>query len=273
MLKAINSNGDAVLSFELEKSNTETYYCPHCGAELIFKNDLINIAHFSHRAKNSCSYGIGESVEHMLMKMNFYRMFKTRFPKSNIIIEDNSFYSRRADISIKGKYKNVVVEFQASKISLKEMLDRTLDYNEEGFYVLWIFHIGRTKKEGFFDQPHGYGRMPIELVYLNSIDCLHVMDDKGVIKKADLVKKWRTESFYLCNFKNIPVTKFNFNNIGDTRYSTTCSAEEITRKFLKLNLVSLGYQSEFHNEIYGFDNLFKKFTEDERKMIKEKFVG
>ncbi|MFX1591001.1 MAG: competence protein CoiA family protein, partial [Promethearchaeota archaeon] len=36
--------------------------------------------------------------------------------------------------------KEVVIEVQNSKISVKELKNRTKDYNEKGIYVLWILH-------------------------------------------------------------------------------------------------------------------------------------
>jgi hypothetical protein len=51
------------------------------------------------------------------------------------------FDKRFADVYFKYKDgKEVVVEIQNSQISVKEVIQRTRDYNKQGAYVLWILH-------------------------------------------------------------------------------------------------------------------------------------
>jgi len=51
------------------------------------------------------------------------------------------FQNRRADVYFKFRDgKEIVVEIQNSRISVKEIIDRTLDYNKKGMYVLWLLN-------------------------------------------------------------------------------------------------------------------------------------
>jgi competence CoiA-like predicted nuclease len=51
------------------------------------------------------------------------------------------FGNRFADIYLKlDNCKEIVIEVQNSKISVKELKNRTKDYNDKGIYVLWILH-------------------------------------------------------------------------------------------------------------------------------------
>ncbi len=51
------------------------------------------------------------------------------------------FGNRFADIYLKlNNGKKIVIEVQNSKISVKELKNRTKDYNDKGIYVLWILH-------------------------------------------------------------------------------------------------------------------------------------
>lgn len=196
MLKAIDEFGNQLHSFDLFEKPKGKIMCPECGSQVIFKNGSLKVAHFAHKPSSDCYYGTGESEAHMLMKKNFYEKLKTRYPKINATIEDGSFNGRRADLSIKGKNKNVVVEFQASKITTKEIIERTIDYNIQGFYVLWIFHISRLKSERFFEK--GERRMAEELRSLEKKGLLQVMTNDSEIRKVKFVGGRGTKTMRRC---------------------------------------------------------------------------
>ena len=64
---------------------------------------------------------------------------------SNNNVVDSStekyFKTRRADIFFKlSDGKKIVIEIQHSKITTKEISDRTHEYNQQGMFVLWILH-------------------------------------------------------------------------------------------------------------------------------------
>ena len=61
----------------------------------------------------------------------------------NIIVKslEKYFGNRFADIYLKlNNGKEIVIEVQNSKISVKELKKRTKDYNDKGVYVLWVLH-------------------------------------------------------------------------------------------------------------------------------------
>lgn len=82
-----------------------------------------------------------ESFHHKAIKRLF---FKYICNKNNEIIEkslEKYIGNRRADVYFKLKTgKEIVIEVQSSKITIKEIIERTEQYNSAGIYVLWILH-------------------------------------------------------------------------------------------------------------------------------------
>lgn len=211
MLKAADKSGQLFYSFELTERPKVSLVCPECGSPVIFKNGALKVAHFAHKPNSDCFYGTGESEAHMLMKKNFYEMMKRKYPRAEVVIEDNSFKRRRADISIKGKDRNVVVEFQVSKITSEEIIRRTKDYNRQGCYVLWIFHISRLKCEKFFEK--GRKRMAEEIRMMESLGLLQVMTDGAHIRKAKLLKDLSTKTMRKCVWEKQTELHFMFDEV------------------------------------------------------------
>lgn len=82
-----------------------------------------------------------ESFYHKAIKELIYKFVSQ---KNYNVIEGTTekyFGKRRADIFFKLRGgKKVVVEVQHSRISIKELKERTEEYNKQGIYVLWILH-------------------------------------------------------------------------------------------------------------------------------------
>ncbi|KKL88421.1 hypothetical protein LCGC14_1924850, partial [marine sediment metagenome] len=82
-----------------------------------------------------------ESLYHKAIKQ---LIFKSATEKNNPIIEkslEKHFGNRRADVYFKLKSgEEIVVEVQNSKITVKEIKQRTEDYNKKNIFVLWILH-------------------------------------------------------------------------------------------------------------------------------------
>lgn len=82
-----------------------------------------------------------ESLYHKAIKQ---LVFKVISEKDGRIIErslEKCFNNRRADVFFKYKDgRQVVVEVQHSKISVKEIIKRTREYNRLNTHVLWILH-------------------------------------------------------------------------------------------------------------------------------------
>jgi hypothetical protein len=82
-----------------------------------------------------------ESFSHKAIKQLILKYMAKN--DSNIIKSslEKYFQNRRADVYFKFRDgKEVVVEIQNSRISVKEIIDRTLDYNKKGMYVLWLLN-------------------------------------------------------------------------------------------------------------------------------------
>jgi hypothetical protein len=75
------------------------------------------------------------------MKEEVIRFFQS-YPMQ---IEVQAIPNRRADVLLTMDDKKIAIECQVSPMTVGEWEERTRDYNRNGIYVLWIFHIKRVK--------------------------------------------------------------------------------------------------------------------------------
>jgi hypothetical protein len=134
------------------------------------------------------------------MKEKIFKIIKEQHPALSIELEKNLIPNRRADIVLQGK-KTVVVECQVSPMTIREIKERTEDYNNMGYHVLWIYHLKRLKLSAF-EQKINKVRFPEDVALLNEYDSLFAMDDNGIIKKARLVYETKSSGRY--RFSTIP---------------------------------------------------------------------
>ena len=140
MLIAINKNTKKKIvsyyktnkKFILE--NKENFICPHCKTKVIFVNAIFKIKHFRHKTKFNCEYE-PETEVHIMMKKRMID-FLCLNPKE--CLEVNLGFAI-PDIYIKNK--KIAIECQASQISVRKFMERTLNYNKNGIGVLWIWDI------------------------------------------------------------------------------------------------------------------------------------
>ena len=135
-------------------SGGDNIKCPNCDQEMIFVNPVADIIkHFRHKVE--CPYSTEpESIEHIEMK----GFLKRNIPGARVEVKIGR---RIADILI----EDIVIECQASSITLRELKERTYDYNNNGYWVLWILHWKNYAVEGKqtkiverFLQTKNYGR-------------------------------------------------------------------------------------------------------------------
>lgn len=128
--------------------------CPNCEQKMIFINPIAHIIkHFRHKVE--CPYSTEpESIEHIEMK----GFFMNKITEARIEVKIGK---RIADVVVNG----VVIECQVSSISLKEIRERNKDYNNNGYYVIWILHRKnyaieekQTKIVERYLQTNNYGR-------------------------------------------------------------------------------------------------------------------
>lgn len=130
---AINDNGERISAIP-----NKTAKCPICNEEVISKCGNIKIWHWAHKVGEDCdSFGEPETEWHL--------NWKNKFPKENreVILEEG-FWDKeshhwsdqnkkhRADIFI----NNLVIEFQNSSISSKEIKEREEFYNN----MIWVLN-------------------------------------------------------------------------------------------------------------------------------------
>lgn len=115
-----------------QAKESETYYCPSCGARCVIKRGMSNRPHFAHRQGQSCQSG--ESEHHLTMKKTLHAWI------SQTDEVHSEFYfkaiKKRADLYVPGN--NHVLEYQLSHTTHEELIKRTLAYHSIGLRVTWL---------------------------------------------------------------------------------------------------------------------------------------
>lgn len=122
MLFAIDENNKKILATPNSKA-----ICPQCKQKVISKCGEINIWHWSHVNSADCdTWNEGETEWHWNWKSKFSGLSEIPIIKNGVM--------HRADICLPN---GVVIEFQHSPISVKEIQER------ESFYerMIWVFDI------------------------------------------------------------------------------------------------------------------------------------
>lgn len=113
--------------------------CPECRLPMILKAGLIKIAHFAHKPGAECSYGKGETKQHLLGKRMIAEWLRETQPGSKVELE-LPIGNRRADIAqIFPNGWIVVHEIQLASITVESLTERTNDYLREGCDTVWYF--------------------------------------------------------------------------------------------------------------------------------------
>ncbi|MFW9900715.1 MAG: competence protein CoiA family protein [Candidatus Thorarchaeota archaeon] len=90
---------------------------------------------FSTHSSNS------ESFYHKAIKRLFFKFISENSKNVREKSLEKNINNRRADVYFRlNSGKQIVIEVQSSKISVKELIQRTKDYNKSGIYVLWILY-------------------------------------------------------------------------------------------------------------------------------------
>jgi len=136
MLTAVDKKGNRVYACNAEREGE--YACTVCGKSVILRRGEINIDHFAHRA-NEC-----EDSWHYDMSEWHYSM-QNRFPEEQReVVVKHKEKTHRADIL----YKDCVIEFQHSPISIEELKERTYFYNSAGYNIAWVFDVRELFENG-----------------------------------------------------------------------------------------------------------------------------
>ncbi len=129
-------NGERVVAHSALERNSD-YLCPECLGKITLKFGRIVTPHFAHHAGSSCSFGTGESREHLAIKFwLYYHLVGLGFPT----VAEQVIGSHRTDIYSKINGKRYCFEIQCSPISEREILDRMITYSKINAATVWIIH-------------------------------------------------------------------------------------------------------------------------------------
>jgi len=166
---------------------------------LIYKKGRIVICHFAHHARTACSLSEGESIRHLQMKSQLATLFGSL---GRVEVELPIIEGYRADIVLLNR--KIVIECQASPISIPEWEYRTKAYNAENYSVMWVWDIARVygKRLACFPKPglyvdswsgkafHEYReeyRVPAEIRHCNAWNQqIFVLDSEGELNVCRL---------------------------------------------------------------------------------------
>lgn len=124
------------------------FYCPDTFEELIVRKCFEKKDHFAYKAKQS-PVGSKESDLHKSCKNELLAELQKAYPNGGWELERETFKANkekgykkvRPDISGRignKKDKGVIIEVQASVLSIKKILHRTEQYTKRGAYILWV---------------------------------------------------------------------------------------------------------------------------------------
>lgn len=149
--------------------------CPECGDSVVRKMGRKVVPHFAHRPGSDCAIAQGETIQHLQMKSACERWFT--WPGAHVELEVPVLghgTDRRADavVSTPDRRTRFAVECQASPISRDDLLNRTIDLNNAGLSVMWIFHHTRllgTKEWDAAATGNCEARIPAEILMFETV--------------------------------------------------------------------------------------------------------
>ncbi len=165
----LKSSGENINIFDHEEPRLiwqkKDILCKLCDSEMFIRGGKgrRTVSHFVHYNNAPCKNNDfnlredqkNESGEHLFAKNWLYSMLKKKFQETiyevslemEYIIKENGTY-RVADVA--AIFKNgwiVAYEIQLSKITLEDLENRTLAYNNCGIDVVWFFGINADRPE------------------------------------------------------------------------------------------------------------------------------
>lgn len=119
---------------EVEQLKGQPYFCPVCKEPVRIKNGKVKLPHFSHYNNSNCTLHFeGETFEHLVLK----EMFTKWCDEQSICYELEKYLpelNQRPDILI----GNIALEIQCSPLSVQRLVERTKNYQKNGYIPIWI---------------------------------------------------------------------------------------------------------------------------------------
>lgn len=145
-------NNELVRAQETSKEEGP-FYCPETYEELIVRKCIEKRDHFAYKSRLSPTGG-KESDLHKQCKKEICSILNSEYPEGNWQMERplraddrKGFKKVIPDISGRINRRGIIIEVQASFLSLKKILHRINQYTSRGGYMLWIVpleaHLGR----------------------------------------------------------------------------------------------------------------------------------
>ncbi|GAB2026637.1 competence protein CoiA [Lactovum odontotermitis] len=135
MLVALNENCDLVSLLEGIPERKQKFFCPACKSELRLRRGTIKIPHFAHVSLQNCqSWSENESAQHLALKKVIFAWAS----RSGTKVEIEKYLSeleQTPDLLIEDR---IAVEVQCSRLSVRRLWERTLNYRSHGCHVLWL---------------------------------------------------------------------------------------------------------------------------------------
>ncbi len=121
------------------------FYCPETFEELIIRKCIEKRDHFAYKARQS-PVANRMSALHEDCQNELIQILIEKYPEGNWKKEREDFnedeakgYKKvRPDLSGRIENKGIIIEVQASSLSIKTILERTEQYTKRGGYILWI---------------------------------------------------------------------------------------------------------------------------------------
>lgn len=200
---------------EIEKMRGELeFFCPACNGRVIMKAGIKMVPHFAHRSKANCpSNERGEGAYHEQGKLLLYQWLV----KQGITVNLEEYIpeiKQRPDILIQLNQRRIAIEYQCSRISMQEMLERTRGYQSQGITPIWILganHFHRLKSNQLKINTfiltfiHQYNpEFPLTLYFFDSISTnLIIANDIYLLRRSQAIAKLTIKKLANLQFTNL----------------------------------------------------------------------
>jgi len=121
-----------------------TFCCKFCDRRTFAILGRRRVWHFRHEPNGECSYVSGdkESHDHLFVKHVVCQRALRTFPGAVVSFEKRIEVGDRfrvADVAVEYKGVTCVYEIQLSPLDVDELERRTIDYDDLGFEIRWVF--------------------------------------------------------------------------------------------------------------------------------------
>jgi competence CoiA-like predicted nuclease len=252
MLTALNEKGEIVISY-INGNKKEHYFCPNpkCNKKLIFKNGLIYISHFAHFSHSDCENNEEhDSEEHRFLKLAVYNTFKNIMPDLKF---EKWVNNNRADLL--SETNKIVFECQFSNMNYEKIKERTENWENNGYTVIWILHKKYFKEHTDYD----YFNKGQKILKLNSMMIYLYNKYKKLFYVLPLVDK-NSLNYFIGNFK-VNLIKATIGPYSKIIRFNKYKTKESGRRFIYKHYYSKGIKYENNigmNENFKIEELLKE---------------